>query len=147
MDIYDLVIVILTCCAVSAIVDFLLFKLIVMKLGLQKYLRFASAYATQLGVKSGESKRGRILKIKSKETQSRLLEGLIEELPMGAQIKQVMNKKGISGLDVFDALQDENFIKGVMFLYKTFGGIASKITGKLTGNEPKPEETDMSKGY
>ena len=135
MDYLTMALTILISAIINVAVTIALFKLIVMKLGLQKYLRFASQRAAELGTLSGKAKQGRIQAVKNKGTQEKLLNGVIESLPMGGAIKQVMERQGLSGSDVFEALQDENFIKGVMFLYKTFGGIANKISGKLSGKE------------
>jgi uncharacterized protein YneF (UPF0154 family) len=135
MDILTLALTMLITTALNLFITFMVIKLILRQIMQNPMLKAARMTLSNWGTKSQSVQHQRKQIIKNKETETKLLDGLIESLPMGGAIKNVMKQKGLSGTDVFEALQDENFVKGVMFLWKTFGGLIGKITGKSEQQE------------
>lgn len=115
---------------INALLLYVLWKALIYRMNLKPLIQSARQFRTILGEHSQKIQHDRKQVIKNKVTETKLLDGLIQSLPMGNAIKSVMEQKGLNGIDVFEALQDENFVKGIMVLYKTFGGLIQKITGK-----------------
>jgi hypothetical protein len=130
MELLDFGLMALIAATVDVTMVTILWHFYIKKYNLHPFIRFAKQYAGILGAKGGASKRDVKLRAKNTVTETKLLDGLIAQIPMGGAIKAIMEKQGLSGLDVFDALQDENFVKGVKVLYSAFGGIVGKFQGK-----------------
>lgn len=145
IDLLSLTEIIALSTTLNVTVTILLFKLIVMKLGLSKYMRLASAGASALGHKSGEVRHMRKVAAMNEGTKKRITDAAIQELPMGAVLQRVIERAGISPTEIFNLLQDQDFMKGVMVMINTFGGVVSRITGKgektLSNTQPAGNET------
>ena len=98
-------------------------------------IRFAKQYMSHLGVKSQEVQHEHRAVIRQKETKEKLAKGFVKELPFGGTLQRVMEAQGISGEEIFEVVQDEKFMKGVMVIINTFGNIVGKVTGKKEGEE------------
>ena len=123
---------------INVCVTVVLFRIAIWKLGLQRYLRMASQYASMMGQKSGEVRHNRVVKRMNVQTKKKIADAAIEELPGGEILKRVISRANISPDEIFNLIQDENFMKGVVIIIKTFGGFMNKITGK--GEEKSGEQ-------
>ena len=91
-----------------------------------------------MGQKSGEVRHNRVVKRMNVQTKKKIADAAIEELPGGEILKRVISRANISPDEIFNLIQDENFMKGVVIIIKTFGGFMNKITGK--GEEKSGEQ-------
>ena len=88
--------------------------------------QFASAMGQQSQVVQHERKNVKL----AAEAKVKVLDAAIETLPMGGILKQVLLKAQVSPDEIFALMQDQNFMKGVQVIIKTFSGVIDKISGK-----------------
>jgi Sec-independent protein translocase protein TatA len=74
--------------------------------------------------------------------KQKMTKAAIETLPMGGAIQSMIDKAGITPDELWATLQDEEFLKGIMVIYRAFGG----LIGKITGHEGKKEDASQTQG-
>lgn len=129
--------------AVAAMTDCIIFGTLYHHYVHRKFghlIGMAKNYASILGEKSGESRRGAKNKILVKGAKEKVINGMIEQLPLGGLLKKIMEDKGVSAEEIFALIQDEDFMKGVKAILGMFGAVADKITGHDSVAKPAVNE-------
>lgn len=114
-----------------------------MKLNIKPLIAMARRFASSMGEKSGQVRTTKKNQVIVARTKQKIVDGAIETLPLGNVLKGIMERQGISAEEIFVTLQDENFIKGIQVLIKTFSGLAGKITGRTDKNEQTAQQGVM----
>ena len=120
----------------------LLWKYYIKKFNLAPFVRMAKQFASQNGLKSQVVQHATRQKEQNKETKEKFVKGAIQSLPMGQLLQNVMDSQGISGEEIFGLLQDQDFMKGIMVMVNTFGGVVKKLSGK-SGDKEEPKYADL----
>lgn len=94
------------------------------------YVRMARQFASAMGQQSQVVQHERKNVKLAAEAKVKVLDAAIETLPMGGILKQVLLKAQVSPDEIFALMQDQNFMKGVQVIIKTFSGVIDKISGK-----------------
>ena len=130
MDILETTAILILSAVLNIIITYVILRIILFKLNLKPLITFAKAYAGQMGMRSGESKRKVKNAVLAKGAKAKVTAAAIEELPGGGLIKKIIEKAGVSPEEIFALLTDSEFMAGIQVMVKTFGGVVEKLTGK-----------------
>jgi len=108
----------------------ILWKFYIKRYNLKPFIRMAKQFASQNGIKSQQTQHQTRMTAQNKQTKTKLAKGLVETLPFGGTLQKIMESQGISGEEIFNVMQEPNFVKGIMVIVDAFGGVASRLTGK-----------------
>ena len=128
---FDLIYMITISAVINIVITVLFIRIMVWKLGLQRYMRLAQQGATMLGQRSGEVRGKRAVQRQNIQTKTKLATAAFDELPFGGLLKRLVDRAGVTGDELWNLLQDENFIKGLEVLAELGGGLLGKLS-KLT---------------
>jgi len=130
MDYIEATLIVVICIILNLIGTALLIKLILIKAGLQPYIRMAKQFASQMGLKSQAVQHEAKQKVMAKEAKAKVARAAVDSLPGGGMLGKIIERAGVTPDEIFALLQDQDFIRGIKVLMDTFSGVVQKITGK-----------------
>lgn len=137
MELLEAAFLIVTCVIINGIATLLFVKLAIRKLGLSRFIRLGKQFASSMGTQSQVVQHDRKFKALQQGAKEKVMKGAIASLPGGSFIEAALAKAQISPDEIFALMQDENFVKGLLKIKDTVGGLIGKISGGGEGGESK----------